>query len=456
MNTRKFQACALAGASLFLAGLFVPSQAAAEPSDTEGRRADVVHAAPANTPKAELDGLSKSDRAGLARTQLLSPTFEELQAIDGFVDGGFKKNSQTLKVYWNGPLSAEAQDVLARAEARGLNTEVITTELSAELFDVALDQLAGDLAKAKIPFRAVGSRSDYTALTVSGPALDVSAPLRRRVADIAAQSTPEIPVVILPWGETDDTPLAFNSRRDDEGDYNVGNVVGPTTYGGCTSGLPLYRAGYGHYLVTAAHCSEWANGTSMFNPNGRRIGTTSWVPELWGPKFNAGSGPWVDATLIPIASPDFRTTGTMFVGSSTTSNVEFQYGAGTIPTNTSLCSSGGATGTNCGFERTGNAEITCANENCTMKRKTVRVDVTASDPDKIAFGEGDSGGPIYYLNASGHRVITALVQGGAGPYVSCSTYYSSAAICSHYNGRVTAVSSILSILPDSYIVNKTN
>lgn len=87
---------------------------------------------PHDIPASELAGLSPVELEGIARTQFLFPTYRDLSSLPGFVDGGYaSETSMVFRLYWHGPLSAVATQILAAAADRGLKSEVVYTPISA-------------------------------------------------------------------------------------------------------------------------------------------------------------------------------------------------------------------------------------------------------------------------------------------------------------------------------------
>ncbi len=80
-------------------------------------------------PDAPFAGYSAED---IRRAQILSPTFEQLSALPGFVDGGFREGTDELIFYWEGDPSAEALQYVQEARDRGVVAHVVPSALSHE------------------------------------------------------------------------------------------------------------------------------------------------------------------------------------------------------------------------------------------------------------------------------------------------------------------------------------
>ena len=101
----------------------------------------------------DLASLPPDQLAGVARTQALSPTFDELGALDGFVQGGFASREGTdMLFYWHGRLSVRALDIIRAANKRGFLVRVIHARYDPRALIVASAPLSRAFANAGLDF----------------------------------------------------------------------------------------------------------------------------------------------------------------------------------------------------------------------------------------------------------------------------------------------------------------
>ena len=258
--------------------------------------------------------------------------------------------------------------------------------------------------------------------------------------------------------------LTYETRTTDVGALDTGVAVlvnNAGEYGWCTTGLSYTRPGYGDYQLMAAHCSGFDDDRIVKSPSGAtQYGISRGLEIFWGSSTGNSDpdGPRLDAALLDLTTK--TTSNKIWVGEWNTDLLGEVNGTSTIPYNTSMCSSGGATGLNCAIERVAPQILSCVyttpSGNCGRSARTVEVD---SMNGTIMFGAGDSGGPIYtYSNYDRH--INSIVQGGStsgAVYCGTANHYGSGFICSIDDGKVTALSSITSALSGlGFTIRTTN
>jgi hypothetical protein len=384
----------------------------------------------------------------------LSPTFEELAAIPGFESGGLSEGTNDLEIYWHGPLPDAALASIARAEARGQQVTIVEVPYSyAEIWEIST-RLVAALGDADIDVWAFGPNRRNDKIELSGPELSVEPGLQERALAIAAEIVPDdVKIVFTP---NDSDFVTYDSRHFDSGAPTVGDQLNGT--GKCTGGLGMTRPGVGEYFLTAAHCFGYANGVSSSIPGNSATGSSTFIPTLLGSPNTASSSQFqVDAGFVSYVPSGASVDAQMFYGANNASSKVDVDATGIIPWDTTLCSSGAATGLNCNFERTTNQTRECIRKttsgSCNLWADVVKVDSTN---DAIMFGSGDSGGPIYYLTG-GQRKVVAFVEGGDGagtvPCGATNYYYDPSnpeySICSTFGGRITALWTIQQELTDA-------
>lgn len=242
-----------------------------------------------------------------------------------------------------------------------------------------------------------------------------------------------------------------DSPRADTAAFDAGNAI-ESNGGSCSTGAVIERSGYNDYMLTAAHCVAYSNSKVVKTPAGRTVGTSSWLTTLWGANgaYNVGEITPLDAALITIAdgSGGLGSTQLFQGGPNTTTKVSVA-GTAALPQGTTLCVSGGSTGYRCNMTFTGTRSTLCGGYNSQGAcSKYLYIAQVRSTNSSLIFGQGDSGGPIYYINSGGKRLIVGIVQG----FPSTAAYGCGEA--SHYDfvsctksiGYVTEVSRVFSKL----------
>lgn len=416
----------------------------------------------------ELSSLSTTELSGVSRTAQLMPFVIEVEELKGFVDSGYETSEgDVAEVLWKGPHTAELEAAIDRATKRGLEVKVVDVPHTAAELDSVIDEVAKALDANFIGFDSLGPSNKFDSLNL------VLVNAKERVAaveQLANEHSSGIPVVVSNRDVAEDAPANgfYDTRIADTGAIETGATIrhyfGSSDYGYCGTGLAYSRAGYGDYLLTAAHCSAFVNDLEVYsNSLSTQWGTSRGLGIFWGASSGDSdpNGPRLDAGLVDLTS---RTTSAqIWVGdwdTSTKGDVNF---TSTIPYNTAMCSSGSLTGLHCNLERVAAQELTCINRPgsvCLQYAKTVQVNST---DNKVMFGSGDSGGPIYtYTNYD--RYMNSIVEGsviGANYYCSASDHHfgpgnaDNLVFCSRQGGKVTALSSITTALSGLGFVVKT-
>lgn len=414
----------------------------------------------------ELSGLTLADQLGVARTARMMPVLLAVETLPGFVDAGYASStSDEVEILWHGPVSGELKDAIAKNADPGTEVTIKNLDFTAEEVDQLIDVVAAKLDDAKISYDSIGPTLKYGSFEIVLLNAEESIEEAERIAK-SVESPLEIKVTNRNLREPafgEDFVSTYETRVTDVGALDTGVTVQVNSddgYGYCTTGLSYTRAGYGDYQLMAAHCSGFENDQEVYSASGAtQYGTSRGLGIFWGDSNGNSdqSGPRLDAGLLDLTTK--TTSNKIWVGEWDTDLLGEVNGTSTIPYGTSMCSSSGATGLNCGIERAAAQALTCITYNssgaCTRYAKTVLVD---SMNDTIMFGQGDSGGPIYtYSNYDRH--ITSIVEGGTpGWQVSCgsASHYANT-ICSIYKGKVTAISSITTALNGlGFVIRQTN
>lgn len=166
----------------------------------------------------------------------------------------------------------------------------------------------------------------------------------------------------------------------------------------CTSGFQAVSGHFQHF-VTAAHCSNWADGLPVLASGGQTLGVTTGADVLV-----RGSDSY-DLQLVRLGL-DVRNRADFYTSDS--SALPVSGWLRTVPTGAYLCRSGTTSGNACNLQVTGPG-VACyalagGGAQCV---DIVRVSATSGD----AFCLGDSGGPVYAWGAAGTAVAAGVVSG---------------------------------------------
>jgi len=242
----------------------------------------------------------------------LSPTYDELSEMEGFDSGGLLPGTTDLEIYWHGPLSPEARASIERANERGQQVHVVEVKYtSQEIWNFATS-LARALEAEDIALASFGTNRANDEISLSGPVLSNDARLQEQVMTIAAKVIPDdISITFVPV-ELDG--VTYDARHSDTGNPTIGGEL-DIDGSACTGGLGTNRAGYGDYLLTAAHCVDFANSVTVSIPGNSHSGYSTFTPTLVGsPNSLGASGYQVDATLVSYVYDGASIDAQMFYG----------------------------------------------------------------------------------------------------------------------------------------------
>ncbi len=342
----------------------------------------------------------------------------------------------TIQIGWAGDVPSEVREIGYAAHSRGIEVSFVEQESSeAELLDIAYDMAASmpvdgafaieigqDALTVEVPTASAAEAAGTEAITVEGEVRDVIGEAEDAAAEVGASvtvaETDTVPAnaaaVPLTAGAAIDAAAVAPIRTARTTDVSVlsGGMRVQTQFRSgafvsCTSGFTGF---YGHrpVIVTAAHCSDYADNRAVRNAAGASIGRSDLVAEL-----NDGELPF---DLGVIAAPyDTRTLPRIYTDNTATVSIT---GTQTTwpPAGYQLCSSGQITGWKCDLTA-GAAYVTCygtpRGSEC-MHVQRVRSSGTS------AFCLGDSGGPVVSRpTAAGARAV-GVVSGIRGTGGNCA------------------------------------
>lgn len=344
----------------------------------------------------------------------------------------------TIDIGWAGFVPTEVRAMADAAAADGIRISFVRQESSEqEMLEIAYDLAAAmptdgafaiglnaDGLAIEVPTRAAAEAIGSEHIELEGEVLDVIEEAERAAEDLGAAVTVEetdtapvnaaatdlLPGTAMQAGPTG-AGLAATRSNDTSvlsGGMRVQTYFPSGGWVSCTSGFTGF---YGHQplIVTAAHCSDYADGRAVRNRNGNGIGTSDLVREL-----NDGARPY-DLGVIA-ASYDARTLPRIYTTETGTVNITGSQ-ATWPPSGYRLCSSGQVTGWKCDLTA-GEAYVTCYGTS--RGPECMQVQIVRSSGSS-AFCLGDSGGPVVSLPSSRGAVAVGVVSGLKSAYsVRCS------------------------------------
>lgn len=360
----------------------------------------------------------------------------------------------TIDIGWVGQVPTEIRRMADEAATRGIDITFTPQESSeAELIELAHGLAASmpvegafaigigvDTLSVEVPTEEAAEAADTEPIPLEGEVLEVIDATEQAAAEVGATVTVE---------ETDSVPTTTAARPLAQGPQLDPQAAGPLSAartndstvlsGGarvqtqflngawinCTSGFSGF---YGHrpVIVTAAHCSDYADDRGVRNLSGTRIGESDLVREL-----NDGATSY---DLGVIAAPyESRTLPRIYTGDTSTINIT---GTQTTwpPAGYRLCSSGQITGWKCDLVAA-EPYVTCySTPRGTSECMHVQL-VTTTGTN--AFCLGDSGGPVVGLPTDAGARAVGVVSGLRSPLTgSCST-----------RGLIAPMSQLMSTVP---------
>ncbi|MGC5077844.1 trypsin-like serine protease [Agrococcus sp. DT81.2] len=343
----------------------------------------------------------------------------------------------TIEIGWAGHVPSEIRAIADDAAAEGIAITFVEQESSeAELLSVAYDMAAAmpdegafaigigrDALSVEVPTEAAAEAADVTPIPLEGEVLTVIDEAEAAAADVGATVTVEqtdtVPAnaaaVPLELGAPIDPAAVVvpkgTARTNDVSVLSGGMRVQTQFLSGafvsCTSGFTGFYA-HRPVIITAAHCSDYADNRLVRNAAGTTIGRSDLVAEL-----NDGTLPF-DLGIIA-ASYEARTLPRIYTGDTSTVNIT---GAQTTwpPEGYQLCSSGQVTGWKCDLTA-GKAYVTCYGT--PRGQECMHVQLVRSSGAN-AFCLGDSGGPVVSRpTAVGARAV-GVVSGIRGTGGTCA------------------------------------
>ncbi|QCR19858.1 hypothetical protein C1N71_10805 [Agrococcus sp. SGAir0287] len=374
----------LATAAL-VAALVVPATATPAPAAPPVATADVEA-----TQRLQLEVLDEIAR------------WDALQPVSALGSTAIVPETGEVTVGWVGDVPAEVRDLAA---APGVAVAFVAEERSAqELASGLLDAAASLPNDAPVTFEVDGEEvtvavpTPEAAAAAGVEALPLDAAGVAAIEDAVAQATGGASVEVEAVDEVPDT----TARRGDVQDLLGGSTYATRLPSGanqwCTSGFQAVSGHFQHF-VTAAHCSNWADGLAALASGGQTLGVTTGASTL------VRGADSYDLQLVRLGL-DVRNRPDIYTSDSTSLRVSGWLRS--LPAGTYLCKSGTTSGNVCNLQVTGPG-VACyglagGGAQCV---DIVRVTSTSG----TAFCLGDSGGPVYTWGDGGTVLAAGVVSG---------------------------------------------
>ncbi|RIJ77157.1 hypothetical protein D1871_09420 [Nakamurella silvestris] len=139
------------------------------------------------------DGLTQQERN--ARRAVLTPYFQQLTKIDGFVDGNFDLKASRLEVAFQDAVPADAAAVAAQAADEGASVDLTTVAFSEDQMMKATEPLSVALRAAGVQ-ASVFVAEDYRSIEIATVFLAQTPALQEKVVRVAAPIVGRIPLTL--------------------------------------------------------------------------------------------------------------------------------------------------------------------------------------------------------------------------------------------------------------------
>lgn len=330
---------------------------------------------------------------------------------DQFGGAEISQETGSLQIYWKGEIPEELNAVVAKAGERNPSAKVAIepSRFSLSELEVASEQLTE--ATSNLGARVIEIRSDGSGLQITAPNIrskqgELTQAGLQINETVSARSDKSIPVTVG-GNEYPET----SSRSADTSPYYGGAVIKTPAGSVCSDAFGAYDNNGTRYMITAAHCSGYADGVVEQNGTGVRMGVTSKISSY---RANASK---YDLALITL---DYPKQGGLRMFDGGVGTGEFSkpvYArANYLASGTALCASGAKTGARCGLASGSQVNACYDDGQC-----SIVVRVTASSG--IVWAKGDSGGPVFDLNPSnGSQVRAQGVVSGIYNAYNCPQY----------------------------------
>ena len=360
---------------------------------------------------AAMPAISSADRA---RMDAQAPYMQLYESIKQFADklrpspmagARLDVKGKRLFVYWAGAVPAEFDAFRATASAAGFSLRVEPAAHSEkQIMDAAIRlsrfaESTGTSLSAKLHVDGSGLTVQSDGLGAAMKNRAARTPTLTRLMSAIDAITAETGVRVN--GEDGPVRAWTSSRGADTPPFKAGAVT-LAAGSNCTSGFSMYATGAPtKFMMTAAHCTNYADGIQVTTGAGLVMGQSSLIHQLFDfePRYDLGVIQLAGHNNAPQMYLDFAppaTVGGMAPG---------------VPANGNYCISGAVALANCNII-SGEQVMFCGDQVDPPIRfgRCIHYISYTSLPNPVGhvLCFGDSGGPIYYW--SGSKIIAAGVQ----------------------------------------------
>jgi hypothetical protein len=295
--------------------------------------------------------------------------------VDGYAGLQIDLENKKVNLYWKGNIPASVTAAIASVSQLA-KVDVIVAPHSRRELQQEVNRLLSDQSVRKVPL----SKSPHM-LIIEPDGSGITAVSEVR-DDTEVLKRAQFGVTVEKYAPDSVTPT---TRQDDFAPWWGGARIT-----GCTSAFGVY-SGSSQWMLTARHCYSGGTGTAVYNGAGSLMGSVG---------TNLDS---IDTALIDLSTP--YVAGYVYDGAYDDPNSYAKPVIGRAANNMydSVCSSGSYTGVRCNLEITNDAATIRVNGVYIQNMIIVR-----SVDGGVAWGRGDSGGPIITVSPSdGFKNMTA-------------------------------------------------
>ncbi|MFE4588365.1 chymotrypsin family serine protease [Streptomyces laurentii] len=322
-------------------------------------------------------------------------------------------NSYILR--WKGEVPREVNKVVAAHRKQGIKVTVVSARYNRdELKEQSYRLMKSGVRVQGARVQAAGGSNDGNALDITLDSSDLQKPAKTlsasAAAEIPADLTGGMPVRFKESGAA--TPQVAGTRYSDANPYSGGAMIRNPAVGGCTTGFSaMYDDKF--FLVTAAHCTK-SRGENILTGDGKRVVGTV-----------ADQHNDLDTAFIWVSGQSIQE---VYSGGLNDKSSRFTTGIKqAFVGQNGVCFSGAFSSVENCFASVSN-EKEWVNYNDGMGLRWVQ-QYWGKD-NRLLSGNGDSGGPIYSLDANGRAKLHGLISGSRNA-TPCPDIFGNPRTCSY-------------------------
>ncbi|MFE2294307.1 hypothetical protein [Streptomyces sp. NPDC059452] len=316
---------------------------------------------------------------------------------------------------WKGKVPQEVNKVVEAHRKKGIKVTVASARYNRnELKEQSYRVMKSDIRVQGARIRSAGGSNDGNALEIGLDSSDLQKSAAKALspsaaAEIPADLTGGIPVRLKKSGPA--IPQVAGTRYSDVNPYAGGAMIrNPTAGGGCTSGFSAMYDGK-FFLLTAAHCAKSRGDNIQTGDGRRRVGAIADIHND------------VDTAFIWVAGQSIQE---VYTGGLKDGRSRFTVGIKQVFVGQNgVCFSGS-------YSSVENCFASVVSEKQWVKYTdgvTRWVQYYRGKDNRLLSGQGDSGGPIYSLDANGRAKLHGLISGGSDR-IPCPDIFGNPRLCS--------------------------